>query len=1564
MSSLASTIVPIHSDASTSTSVTASPMELLETPDPTVEFKIPLSGFRTSGVAGLEAMRKPSDEGAPVPEGTMDECLHPSAPTVAVHENGSPDAREGPHVENKHPVPATIDGKQSTVEGLVPTSPEASEKRPAIRLDKLKDVISLEQYLRSQASSLQDTLDRRTLEEGLNRRLLPILSMAYEALLDCYQSGDQVGFANLYQTCEDLQEACKGHILEPVSNGDLRHPVQDPKQPAPRKLWFEKLPEDCQEHFLDFLTRLRADTDFLADRLSALSFAEFTDLSSSSFVSQSSASVFRAHNQRKTSGYTRTSSIPDGSPPLEKLRRFPEGDPFFVLFHCVFDSASGSWTHEYAQRIQVWSTACARVITEGKPGSDDFTIATLDAFSQNNTWCLAPRLETYIGKMLQDGAFLLNPVSKGLANFNEPLEIRNANAAIATSKFFDKALKELLGILLDASPANMTMDGQLDFIRYTLQKIPTSEIRTRARSFIVSRWYISSFLSRILSYPESNGIMMNHHVSTNARSAILKEIASRLQKQVFDAQFTWKSSTPVLDPEMHALIKQLLSRFEPASSDRSESLPTCPRSSGSDERVLMLSVHDAMNLVRSLFPGVSRATVSANPSTAGSSTLIPDSIQDGGRLKSNSPSLSEVSSASSTTLSVRNQLPWLHYKEASPMTKGNDSPRLSGPMEIRSEDLDNRLNRVYGCLTSLVLPRATIADVSARNWAFFTTDIERKVRKPHAYKPSVENHVAPGERATIAQGTNGSMSELRLGIIQLLTQEDLKGSAPRLSSSVKENDIDEVTSMLDILISGAMDRASINYDYAGMHYWWQVQRLLHNSEASTGSLLQCIWNECQESIGLHDQVSRGIEKQLHALSSLRQIQVDRLHYIQERRKALRMKMWYALDVRHSSTFEDALHVTQALRAMANTSRPKQSTGVTSWARQRLKNVTWHDRSTAQTVEALTEPNEYSGTCKLNDDQAERTTRWMTRHSIENFCRGEERIQRFCFEIQRCVNKLTGPTLLESPVLWSSRLFEREKQTLDRKSLSSHARGFQSSMESTSGAMSRSSFSHLPHPHQAGQSAMNDTSKSSPVFRGSSPKEPERSRPFHTSHISTMTPDSLWRSSASGHESNEGTSTNKADGMKALFTTEIKQDLYSLILSDLGYLLWHDGTETDIWVKLSSLDDDLTSPGYRHDDSGAAIKREIERHAKSSHNTGSASDDLRSLLMAATGALQDSKSRWQMQHSEPLGVADDLPPRSDEDRVPTFPYRRTYKGLLERFSRSQGPQSKLRLLHELELLVSHSIQHSMSFSSAAHAQSTLNRTSSTSHPGSIVVPRTKATSFEEVIANCTERRAGTMRFRHQPRSLSVTPDIESFGTNEIVNAFLVIFRDLDLRPSTLFRDLQYIAAFVPAEILDQTLQGKAFWDAGLAALALKQELCDAMITRATNITNYHISVSSSSPSPPPAISPGNNSLANTTLQDAAHLWTIAAKEGSATAARELGLLYLTHPELLPRTTLQPFSKPKEVFRTVGVRKDEVEEGRLDPVTFAVVFHWMEVAANGGDRDARDFLRGNGEWGMGR
>lgn len=1018
------------------------------------------------------------------------------------------------------------------------------------------------------------------------------------------------------------------------------------------------------------------------------------------------------------------------------------------------------------------------------------------------------------------------------------------------------------------------------------------------------------------------------------------------------------------------MVQQLLARLDPVPSDCSDDAPALPSNFSPDEHSLMLSAHDAASLIRSLFPIVNGSIMSTNLSTAGSSTLIPDPVENGERNKANTPSLSGTSTPSATTLSLVTTQSWLNHRLVGPMTDGKKAFPLVGRTATPLGNLENWLIRVYGYLTSLSLQTPTaVADGSAKNWAIFATDIEGKVQRLRPHNIAAGNDNIRGERDHTAKIVGDSSSELRLCIIQLLAREGLGASVLHSWPGAEANHVEEVTSGLKNLISAAQDRASVNYDYQEMHYWWQMQQLLQDHGGPTDSLLRSIYDECQESINIHSHVSRGIEKQLYALTFSRRAQVDRLQAEHERRKALRFKMWYASDVRHSSTFEDALHVTQALRAMAYTSRSKQASGVANWARQRLKNVTWQDRSTAQTVEALTEPNEYSGTCKLNDDQVERTTRWLTRHSIEDFCRGEERIQRFCFEIQRCVNKLSGATLLESPVLWSSRLFEREKRSFDHKSSGTDPQALPHTIGHPSSASSRYSHNYWAYPQLHDQAAMLDTSKSSPALHASSPKEPVRSLPFRTSYAPTTLPDSVWLPSFPNHGSKEEIPVNKVDGAKEQFTADVKKHLCSLILSDLGYLLWHDGTETDAWVKLSSLDDDLASPQRQHDNPTQMGEQEEKLRVGDPQATPSPRGDLQLLLLEATSAFQDSRSRWQIkQHRGPTGAAKVPLKRRVQDQARAFPYRITYKGILERFSLSQDPQSKLRMLHQLEHLVSHSIQHSISPSTAAHPPSKSNLATSLGRSQSILVPRTKATSFEEVIANCTERRAGTMRFSKAPKTPSISPDVDTSGTDEIVNTFLSIFRDLELRPSTLFRDLQYIAAFVPAEILDQTPQGKAFWDAGLAALALKQELCDAMIARATDITNYHISASSSSPNPPPPVRPRKSSLAHTTLQDAAHIWIIAAKEGSATAARELGLLYLTHPEVLPRTTLQPFSKPKEVFRMVSARKEgattAMEEGRLDPVTFAVVFHWMEVAANGGDKDARDFLRGNGEWGMGR
>jgi hypothetical protein len=161
-------------------------------------------------------------------------------------------------------------------------------------------------------------------------------------------------------------------------------------------------------------------------------------------------------------------------------------------------------------------------------------------------------------------------------------------------------------------------------------------------------------------------------------------------------------------------------------------------------------------------------------------------------------------------------------------------------------------------------------------------------------------------------------------------------------------------------------------------------------------------------------------------------------------------------------------------------------------------------------------------------------------------------------------------------------------------------------------------------------------------------------------------------------------------------------------------------------------------------------------------------------------------------------------------------------------------------------------------------------------------------------------------------------------------------------------LQLISSFVPASILDKTDRGKAFWDAGIAALNLKHDVCKTLVEVADEVVKVYTQTRSggvdSSPSPnnnrplstasssTAADGPSSNSppkpgdvsptpptppspplpLMSYSLTDAARMVTITAKEGDPTAQRELALFYLGNSELVERTTL-PLSKPREVFK---------------------------------------------------
>ncbi|KAL8831468.1 MAG: hypothetical protein Q9170_005283 [Blastenia crenularia] len=474
-------------------------MELLEDVDSPVELKVPLPNIEHPETAILGAIDK-DVEGTPVPGTKEHENVQSEVPAADLVDETSQQPKEDSHEGVGFEPRETTNVQQFKDQRPGQASEGSVQQSPIIRINDVKDLINRDEYQRSQAVSLQTTLDNHALADGLNRRLIPSLGMAFQEMANCYHSGDQAAFASLYQTCEDLSKTRTSYAIG-MSPTATFQPLVDPDL-AKTNSWLERLFPDHQDVILDFITRLRTDDRFLADRLSALSFCAFAELLSYSPVANTHSSAMGAFHQRQMSGHHRKLSSLGSVSALERLRQSHQGDPLFVLFHVIFDNSYGPGTKEYHRKVQVWSSACARIISEGKPGSDALTLASLDAFAVSSPWRLASQIESYIAVKLQEGAFMVDPTVTSPDNLKESPEIRNANIAIATSKFFDKALKDLFAILLNHPPVDMIPDGLLHFSHSILLNISNIEIRSRARKFIASKWFISSFLGRVLTYPE------------------------------------------------------------------------------------------------------------------------------------------------------------------------------------------------------------------------------------------------------------------------------------------------------------------------------------------------------------------------------------------------------------------------------------------------------------------------------------------------------------------------------------------------------------------------------------------------------------------------------------------------------------------------------------------------------------------------------------------------------------------------------------------------------------------------------------------------------------------------------------------------------------------------------------------------------------------------------------------------------------------------------------------------------------------------------------------------------
>jgi hypothetical protein len=332
-----------------------------------------------------------------------------------------------------------------------------------------------------------------------NHRLVPLQLNLYKRMVDAFRLEKKPGFASLLRLSDQL-EAESGRLSGPVEgvghfdHGRL-HESLNPDTP-----WLYDLPLRSQSVILRFLNSLRNDSLFLADRLSYLTTSQLKGLAKPhrQFTSNESpaelpSSMNRLNFRNLQRPRTKTVDIPS----VEDISR----DPLRLLILGCFDANARPDSKERARQLDVWSSACARVIEDGRPGSDEFCLAVLDNFADLSQWALRPKLELFLMDLMHLGASIVDPSAAGPPSLSAP-DGQSQQSPVSVSDFFDKAVRSLLRLIISVPGASGVPHAALSLIRATIDKVGSPQTKIKARSFFVFKWFCTSFLSNALLFPE------------------------------------------------------------------------------------------------------------------------------------------------------------------------------------------------------------------------------------------------------------------------------------------------------------------------------------------------------------------------------------------------------------------------------------------------------------------------------------------------------------------------------------------------------------------------------------------------------------------------------------------------------------------------------------------------------------------------------------------------------------------------------------------------------------------------------------------------------------------------------------------------------------------------------------------------------------------------------------------------------------------------------------------------------------------------------------------------------
>ncbi|KAF3479488.1 uncharacterized protein GIQ15_06464 [Arthroderma uncinatum] len=1408
-------------------------------------------------------------------------------------------------------------------------------------------------------------------------RLLRVAAVSQKGLVESLKHGDKSAFASIYNAVHDIREVCESTVRRNILDHDplVGSPAGSVKGRS--HTFVNRLSAVSRADLLEILTLVRTDPQFLFECISGLTPSQLSALVSSVHSLEiSGAPDPRGRSQPSSSFYKRNATH---SPAFkEHAFSFERTDPLFALVFNVYSTTLDPDSSEAQLRLDVWSSTCAKLISHGGSGQYSFVGHLLNIWSGLGEWKARTKFEIYLMDILQNGAFLLEQSNSRHSDMDG--DVFDPMKTDVAEQFFRTSVQALFEVLDDSDggfPA-----GALEFGRAIVEKLGLSDSRRRFLGYIFYQWFFGKFLHNALCFPESHGLLLDFHVTKDARERLLGHIALYAQRQVSHILHS-SPPFPYAIPKIRIHVEHMLSRLidpiEPTSDNNTPSSPLSNPSSPvsvetSPEQntagpIILLSSTDILTILDVFFP---KPPASSSPDlfsqpfpSSPAATFFSRPNQSGqayesslfqGRIDTLSYGQPTAKTVFTTEISFQDVTKSYFVRPNKPsMPELPKNPHARKADRIRDEILEIRESE----------DRPTMDHPANEDWAMFSV-CGRKPVCLYATDAEQPSHQSSASRAEPLR----NQDKIEAAVVKIVHEFDF----PRKQALSQRSSPDGANTDLSLKrwFLHAMGMYQRKSDFSGAHFWWEASLALRDAYATFGQpaadtkYLSPMYLSVKQSADMDTSTIQSCEQafiDLKRKMDLLQSQVNKTMSILAQ---LRDKMWYMSDVKNSLRYEDAKNVALALKTMAlahaqPAAEPRTRTGA------RTLGGSFLQKPEIQVMNVMRASKSQGGPFKLADEQVEITRKWLQRFGIDNFCRGEERIHRFCYEVKTSVNKLAGETMYDTPVLWSSELFQRERSTYE----TSGARPMSGSVRPSSIA-SEDSLGHplqppairsldqlfrppndLPMPPLLRKSSFQSVTSDKWQTNGNASSIGDS--PGKT--VSTATTDSIYPYWSPMHTQTQSITSASSlrsrppsmfsDNMplrrfehsshgKHAFLDGLKRSLTSLLLSDLGCPVWSCGSETDAWFS-----------AYLNQ---SRVQSQMEKRARMDKFLSQCSTSLMTDLRerdTAGGKLRRSRSTPSLRcQQEP--VFSQQP--NEKDTAETlggecdFGYEEAFEQLMDKFSRPANPYVKLEALHEMWTLVATSLVNnrdqadSNSFEEArlrrsmdgVYRRNSLQTRQQWRKPNNDQTPTPSSPGFSSTEA---------------PSGLSID---STMNETQITNTL----RDLiqKYQPRTLFRDLQFIASFVPSDILNKTESGTAFLQFSLAALKLKDDVCNSMIEIADKIVCDELAQRHRHAHP---ISYDFSPKVGNGIKDAANMWIVTAREGNPVAQRELAILYLTHPHLLRPVTL-PLTKPGDTFKAeMMYRRDQ--DSKSDPQNMCLALHWMQLSAAGGDELAKNRLK---------